>query len=325
MNIIITGVAGFVGSNLAKSLLSQGYGVVGIDNFSYGERRNIAPFLSNPKFSFHEADVRDPKALEGLKGDVLVHLASQKIPRYSSQFRTVSDNSDMTKNVVAKCVADKIKLVFSSTSDIYGKNPELPYRETSNSVLGATTVKRWAYATSKLHSEHYIMGAGADFGLEYTIMRFFGSYGQNQNLTWWGGPQSVFIQNILTHLPIEIHGDGLQTRTFTYIEDTVQGVEKCIFHEASKNEIFNVANLPNEEITIKQLAELISELMAGRGFKPELKFIPYTTFGNYEDVPRRVPCIDKIQNLLGYVPKYSLREGLERTIDWQVKIFEQGQ
>jgi UDP-glucose 4-epimerase len=320
MQIIITGVAGFVGSNLAKSLLAQGHQVVGIDNFSYGERRNIAAFLDNPNFSFFERDARQLACFDGLNGQILVHLASQKIPRYSNAYRTIAENSDMTKNVVAKCLQDNIKLVFASTSDIYGKNPELPYHENSNSVLGSTTVKRWAYATSKIHSEHYIIGSGEEFGLNYTIMRFFGSYGYNQNLTWWGGPQSVFIQNIIQKLPIEIHGDGQQTRTFTFINDTIQGVEKCMFHPSADRDIFNIASEPTEEISIWGLAELISELMQNLGFKPELKLIPYSSFGKYEDVMRRVPDIDKIKNMLGYQPQFQLHKGLKETINWQLDL-----
>lgn len=321
MDIIITGAAGFVGSNLANSLLKQGHTVYGLDNFSYGESRNIEPFLSHPNFKFYEGDVQDMDTLKLLKGEILVHLASQKIPRYANAFRTIAENSNMTKNVVAKCVADNTKLVFASTSDIYGNNPNLPYSEESNSVLGPTTVKRWAYAISKLNSEHYIIGAGAEQNLAYTIMRFFGSYGPNQNLTWWGGPQSVFIQNILNELPIEVHGDGQQTRTFTYIEDTIQGIEKCMFHPDAMGDIFNIASEPTEEITIEGLAKTIVTMMEDRGFVPELKFIPYSTFGKYEDVRRRVPSIEKIKTKLGYQPKFLLKEGLSKTIEWQTKLF----
>ena len=321
MDIIISGVAGFIGSNLAKKLLELDAKVIGIDNFSYGEKRNLEAIKHHPNFHFINGDMTDPSVIADLKADVLVHLASQKIPRYSNALRTLDENSLMLKNVIHKCLQDKIRVLFASTSDIYGKNPDLPYTEESNSVLGPTTVKRWAYALSKIYGEQLIQANHDEYGLDYTIVRFFGSYGPNQNLTWWGGPQSVFIQNILTGKPIEIHGDGLQTRTFTYIEDTVQGLIRCIFDEGAINDIFNIASEPNEEVTIKELAEIIVEMM-GNEFEPELKFIPYSTFGKYEDVRRRVPCIDKIKNKLGYQPRYSLREGLSKTIEWQTKIFK---
>lgn len=322
MTIIITGVAGFVGSNLASDLLKNNNKVIGIDNFSYGSMNNIHELVKNPNFQFIEGDLNDYSIISKLKGDVLVHLASQKIPRYSTSYKTIYDNSIMMGNVIKKCLDDKIKLVFSSTSDVYGKNVNIPFSEESDLVMGPTIVKRWAYAVSKIYNEHAIIANHEELGLEYTIMRFFGSYGPNQNTTWWGGPQAVFIQNILEGKPIEIHGDGLQTRTFTYIKDTVQGVVKCIFEEKAKNEIFNIASEPDEEVTISSLAERIVTMMKEDGHSPVLKLIPYATFGNYEDVRRRVPDINKIKTMLNYKPLYSLNEGLEITIDWQKKIFK---
>ncbi|MFM7023276.1 MAG: NAD-dependent epimerase/dehydratase family protein [Flavobacteriales bacterium] len=319
--VLITGVAGFVGSNLAKALLNNGIEVIGIDDFSHGFERNITELLPNKKFTFLKKDARDPDTFKGLKADVIVHLASQKIPRYSSALLVLDDNSLMTKNIVKKCIDDKIKMVFASTSDIYGKNPKLPYSETSDMLLGPTTVKRWAYAISKIYSEQYLIANHEEFGLTYTIMRFFGSYGTNQNPTWWGGPQSVFIEKAYNDDFIELHGDGSQTRTFTYIDDTVQGVMKCIFHENSTNDIFNIAGDPDSEITIRDLAHLIWGLMRP-GTEPKIKCIPYSTFGNYEDVQRRLPDISKIKSKLGYEPKWKLAEGLKQAIEWQTKLYK---
>ena len=187
-------------------------------------------------------------------------------------------------------------------------------------MLGPTTVKRWTYASSKLYGEQYIIANHEEYRLEYTIMRFFGSYGPNQNTSWWGGPQAVFIQNVLEGKPIELHGDGKQTRTFTYVDDTVQGIIKCITEKASSNEIFNVAAQPTEEITIAGLAELIIELMVPEN-KPAIKYIPYSAFGKYEDPVRRVPDITKIIGALGFHPQFTLREGLKRTIAWQRSLY----
>lgn len=315
--ILVIGCAGFIGSNLSKELIKNGYKVIGVDNFSYGNLENIKPLLETKQFEFIQEDARNYEILKPLKADILVHLASQKIPRYNSALRTLEENQAMLKNMIKKCNEDKIKLVFASTSDIYGKNPDLPYHEESNIVLGPTTVKRWAYALSKIYGEQLIIANNAEFDLEYTIMRFFGSYGPNQNTTWWGGPQAVFIQNILEDKPLEIHGDGLQTRTFTYVEDTVQGIIKCTLEPKAKNEIFNVANHPDEEITILDLAKLIWQLMKGENSEPDIKMIPYESFGKYEDVLRRVPSIKKIKDMLYYLPKTSIREGMQKTIHWQ--------
>jgi UDP-glucose 4-epimerase len=318
--VIITGAAGFVGSNLIGKLLEENNQVIGIDNFSYGCKRNIEPFLSHKNFQFIEADLVNPGVLTNLKGDVLVHLASQKIPRYTNALRTLDENSILLKNVIKKCLDDKVKLVFASTSDVYGKNTNIPFTESSDLVMGPPQVKRWAYAISKIYGEQLIIANNQESGLEYCIMRFFGSYGPNQNTTWWGGPQSVFIQNILEGTNIELHGDGLQTRTFTYVDDTVQGIIKCMFHPNSKNELFNIANEPTEEVSIKDLAFLIWDLMKGSKEKPAITMIPYSNFGGYEDVRRRVPSIVKIKEQLGFVPETSLKEGLIKAIKWQSEL-----
>jgi UDP-glucose 4-epimerase len=181
-------------------------------------------------------------------------------------------------------------------------------------------VKRWAYAISKIYGEHYIIANHHEYGLDYTIARFFGSYGYNQNLTWWGGPQSVFINNALKDIPLEIHGDGKQTRTFTFIKDTIDGLSRCIFHEKASAEIFNIASEPKEEISILDLGKLIWKLVQGEKSEPKINFIPYSTFGNYEDVLRRVPDITKIKSMLGFEPKYNLAEGLAETIKWQAAL-----
>ena len=320
MKIIITGAAGFIGSNLTKKLLNDGHNVIGIDNLSYGEERNIKEFKDHSKFSFQNGDICNPLFLKDTKADVLVHLASQKIPRYDNALKTLEENNLMLKNVISKCLSEKMKLVFASTSDVYGKNPNLPFTEESDLVLGPTNVKRWAYALSKAYGEHSIIAHNEQFGLNYTITRFFGSYGQNHNLTWWGGPQSGFITKAFNNQEIEIHGDGLQTRTFTYIKDTVEALTHCILDEKAQNEIFNIGSFADEEISIVDLAKLIWSLVNGENSAPKLKFIPYSSFGKYEDVMRRVPSIKKIQDCFNFNPKYRLTEGLKETILWQKQI-----
>ena len=322
MKILITGVAGFIGSNLAKKILEGSDKVIGIDNLSYGTLRNLNNIIKHPHFNFILGDLANPLLLNQTKADIVVHLASQKIPRYTSALRTLEENYLMLRNVIQKCLQDKSKLIFASTSDVYGKNPEIPFNEESDLVLGPTSIKRWAYASSKLIGEQLIIANHDEFNMDYTIMRFFGSYGPNQNVTWWGGPQAVFMQNILEGKPIEIHGDGLQTRTFTYIEDTIQGIMKCIFEKKSQNNIFNIAADPNEEISIKELGQKIWYLMNDKESTPNINFIPYSNFGRYEDVRRRVPDITKIKTDLGFRPKYTLDEGLRITIEWQKRNFE---
>jgi UDP-glucose 4-epimerase len=319
--IIITGAAGFIGSNLTTRLLDNGYFVTGIDNFSYGRKQNIEHLAGNKQFRFIEGDLLDYQTLAPTEGSIVIHLASQKIPRYTNSLRTIEENNDITNNVIKKCLAEGSRLIFASTSDVYGKNPDIPYSEESNMVLGPTKIKRWAYAVSKIFSEHKIIAYSEASDLKYTILRFFGAYGPNQNLTWWGGPQSVFIEKALQNEAIELHGDGKQTRTFTYIDDTVQGIIKCMESEKAINEVFNIAAEPKLEITIEDLAILIWKLIRPGDSKPLINYIPYATFGNYEDVRRRVPDINKIKSLLGFQPVYDLEEGLIKTIEWQKKQY----
>lgn len=315
MKIIITGVAGFIGSNLAKRLIKMNHEVIGVDNLSYGNLENISEIQNNDKFTFIYGDICNPTFLKNISGDIIVHLASQKIPRYSNSLRTLEENRIMLDNVLTKCISDRIKIVFASTSDVYGKNSIVPFSEESDLVIGPTKIKRWAYAVSKIYGEQFIIANSEQYNIKYSIARFFGSYGYNQNLTWWGGPQSGFISKAFNNEPIEIHGDGLQTRTFTFIDDTIDQLLFLILNNKSNNEIFNIAGNINDEISILDLSKLIWSMINKNEIK--LEYIPYSTFGNYEDVRRRVPDIRKIINFSGVMPKYNLIEGLQKTIEWQ--------
>lgn len=319
MKIGISGVAGFIGSHLADALIAEGHTVVGVDNLSMGFRRNIEHLVGKPAFSFHEVDVRDRAALTSVfkSVDLIVHLAAFKIPRYGNTIDTLDVNTMGTRHVLDISRDGNRRAVFASTSDIYGKNPAVPFSETSDSVLGPTTVPRWSYAVSKLFDEHLAMAYHQSYGLPVTILRFFGSYGPRQHLTWWGGPQSVFIGAVLKGEPIEIHGDGQQTRSFTYIDDLVDGIRRSVHFDQTPTAIFNLGN--TEEITIRRLAELVHEI-CNTGRELNLKLIPYSSFGKYEDVMRRVPDISLARTVLGFEPRVDIRIGLRKTIEWQRKI-----
>ncbi len=319
MKISITGVAGFIGSNLCSALLQRGHSVIGIDNMSQGEYENIADFRDNPAFELHEVDVRDENAiLEITTGsDVIVHLAAFKIPRYSDSLDTLLINSRGAENIAKAAVKHNAKVVAASTSDVYGKNRDLPFREDSDLVIGAPDVKRWAYAISKMFDEQLFFGYHERYGIDIVMLRFFGGYGPNQNLTWWGGPQSVFIEKALENEEIPLHGDGQQTRSFTYISDHVNGIVRTIEMPEANNLVFNIGN--TYEITIEDLAKLIWRLVRGEDDKPKIKLIPYETFGKYEDVRRRIPDITRAREILGFEPKVDLEEGLKKTIAWQIE------
>jgi UDP-glucose 4-epimerase len=318
--ILVTGAAGFIGSNLCRPLLSKGYFVCAVDNLSQSTTRNIEPYFRHPHFEFVQEDVRNAAAIQELSEDatIMVHLAAFKIPRYGNALDTLTINVHGTESVLQAALKNKIRVVFASTSDVYGKNPHVPFAETHDLYLGETNVKRWAYAASKILDEHYCLAYQEEHGVPVTILRLFGGYGPGQNMTWWGGPQSVFINAALKDEPMEVHGDGQQTRSFTYVEDTVDGIVRAMFSNKAAGEIFNLGS--TKEIAILDLARLVWKL-AGRG-EPKVRFISYQTFGKYEDVRNRAPDISKARELLGFEPRTDLEEGLAKTVAWQRQVTE---
>ena len=319
MKIFISGVAGFIGSNLAKSLLDLGYSVVGLDNLSQGFLLNLEAIRDHPRFQFVKGDVRDPDLVnQTMQGcDQVIHLAAYKIPRYSDALDTLLINSMGTKTILDCAVSNKVgKALIASTSDVYGKNPSIPFSEDSDLVIGRPHVKRWSYAISKMFEEQLVFGYQERHGIHAVALRFFGGYGPNQHLSWWGGPQSVFIDAALDNQPITLHGDGTQTRSFTYIDDHVRGIIACVEKEEANNQVFNIG--ATFEISIKDLGVKIWNMIRP-GEDPKLAYIPYETFGKYEDVQRRVPNIDKARTMLGFEPAVDLDDGLSRTMLWQVQ------
>ena len=319
--ILITGVAGFIGSNLLKALLAKKYEVVGIDNLSQGFIRNISPQLNNPSFEFIEGDVRDLSLLKSaVKGvDCIVHLAAYKIPRYGNALATLEINTQGTRNILEAAKDTRPKVIFASTSDVYGKNPRVPFSEEDTLCMGQTNIKRWSYAVSKMFDEHLCFAYYEEYKVPISIIRYFGGYGPNQNPTWWGGPQSVFIDCALRDRPMTIHGDGSQMRSFTYITDMIEATIKIIESPKSTGEIFNIGN--TREISILELGKMIWAML--RDGEPKIEFISYNRFsGRYEDVKRRVPDVEKARKILNFKTKVQLEEGLPGTISWQKEIFE---
>jgi len=316
---LVTGVAGFLGSNLLERLLADGHSVTGIDNLSMGRIDNVSEHLANPAFRFLQRDVTDATAFSDLEEDFhcLVHLAAFKIPRYGKAIDTLKINYRGTENALEFARRLGCKAVLASTSDVYGRNPVLPFSEEgSDSVIGSSKSPRWAYAVSKLFDEHLGLAYQDAYGFPVTLLRFFGSYGPRQNTTWWGGPQAVFIDCVLNDKPIPIHGDGRQTRSFTYVSDTVEGIYQAMLRSQANGELINIGS--NQEITILDLAHRIKRL-SGTAGEIKLQFTPYESFTGkkYEDVMRRIPDIALCEKLLGVRARVDIDEGLRRTIEWQ--------
>jgi UDP-glucose 4-epimerase len=315
--VLVTGVAGFLGSHLLDKLLISGHEVIGIDNLSMGKPENINHNLKDKAFHFLQKDITEPKTFESLPDDIdcIIHLAAYKIPRYGKAIDTLKVNLEGTENVLELARKLNCKCVLASTSDVYGRNPDLPFREDSNLVIGSSKVARWSYAVSKLFDEHLAFAYQESYGFPVVILRFFGSFGPRHHLSWWGGPQSVFIEAVLNDQEITIHGNGLQTRSFTYVSDTVAGIYAATVKAEADGDIFNIGN--NREITILDLAKTIKRLSNTPG-ELKLKFIPYESFTGkkYEDVMRRVPDSTHCETVLGVKAQVDLEEGLRRTIEW---------
>lgn len=316
---LITGAAGFLGSNLVERVLADGHEVVGIDNLSMGRIENLTEQLKERSFRFLQRDVTQASAFADLPGDFdcIVHLAAFKIPRYGKAIDTLKINYQGTETALELARRLGCKIVLASTSDVYGRNPSLPFsEERTDHVIGSSKSPRWAYAVSKLFDEHLALAYQDAYGFPVVVLRFFGSYGPRQNTTWWGGPQSVFIDCVLNGKPIPIHGDGRQTRSFTYVSDTVEGIYQSMLREAANGEIINIGS--TQEITILDLAQRVKRLSGTPG-ELAIEFIPYESFTGkkYEDVMRRVPDVTLCEKLLGVRARVDIDDGLARTIEWQ--------
>ena len=317
----VTGAAGFIGSHVCERLLELGYEVVGVDDLSYGSMANMEPYLANPAFRFEVLDCTRRRELRtAFAGcDALLHLAAKKIPRYESALSTLEVNVAGTHAAADVAIALDADLVVASTSDVYGM-AEPPFSEDGVVTLGPSTTRRWGYAVSKLYDEHLVLALAEEKNLRVTILRLFNAYGPRNHLSWWGGPVVTFPEALLDGQLMEIHGDGLQTRCFTYVSDTAEGFIKALEAPASRGEIVNVGR--PESVSILELAELVQ---TGLGISTPLraKFIPYEALpGNYQDVRDRVPDVTKAEALLGFRAEVSLADGLGRTIAWHQSLRE---
>ncbi|MBN1586231.1 MAG: GDP-mannose 4,6-dehydratase [Candidatus Omnitrophica bacterium] len=321
--ILVSGAAGFVGSHLCDKLLERGHAVIGVDDLSSGSRDNLETCLAHANFEFVEGDVCDAGLVEKAVGecDAIAHLAAKKIPRYSDGLDTLTVNVKGTEMLLKSAAAKGCRFLFASTSDVYGMNPDLPFSEESLCVLGPSYVTRWSYAVSKLFDEHLVFAYADRYKMPFSIVRYFGGYGPRQHSSWTGGPQAVFIDAAARNEPIEIHGDGLQTRSFMYIDDLVEATYRALTHGAAVGRVINIGS--PEEISILDLAKLIWGLVAGAE-KPQFKFVPYKNLSRgYQDVRRRVPDLTELKTLLDFESKYDLREGLSKTVEWRLKALAQ--
>jgi UDP-glucose 4-epimerase len=320
----ITGAAGYIGSHLTDRLLAEGMSVVGVDDFSHGTLMNLEGALGSPRFRFEKLDCTRRRPLRAAFDgcDTIVHLAAQKIPRYGGALMTLQANVAGVNAAAHAALSLDADLIVASTSDVYG-NGKAPFAEDGVSVLGPPTTRRWAYAVSKLYDEHVCLALAEERGLKVTILRFFGSYGPRNHPSWWGGPQAAFAEVLLDGGVMEIHGDGTQIRTFTYIDDTVEGIYRSIVTPEARGEILNVGG--EHPTRIIDLAEAIQRAL-DIPMPLRAKIVPYEALpGNYQDVLERIPDTTKAKRILGFTAQVELEEGLARTMEWHVARREQAE
>jgi UDP-glucose 4-epimerase len=316
MRVLITGGAGFVGSHLADTLLGAGHEVTAFDNLSTGSIDNIEHLKTHPRFRYTIESVQnEPVLAEQIdRCDVVFHLAAavgvKKI--VEEPVHTIENNVHGTEVVLRHANKKKRLVVVASTSEVYGKSIDVPFREDADLVMGPTPKHRWAYACSKAIDEFLALAYYKEKKLPVIIIRLFNTVGPRQT-GQYGMVIPNFVRQALANQPITVFGDGTQSRSFTYVGDVVRGLLALVDHPKAVGEVFNIGN--GEEITIRQLAEKIKAMT---GSTSEIVTIPYDQAyeAGFEDMPRRVPDITKINKLVGYEPRVQLDDILARVIDY---------
>ncbi len=314
MHILITGGAGFIGSYLAEALLERGDQVSVIDDLSTGSIANIRHIKGLPGFHYVLDTITNEAILAELvdEADVIVHLAAAVGVELvvQSPVRTIETNVNGTE-VVLKWAAKKgKKVLIASTSEVYGKSTQIPFREDADLVLGPSSMSRWSYACSKLLDEFLALAYHRERDLPAIVVRFFNTVGPRQTGRY-GMVIPRFVRAAIRDEPLHVYGDGQQTRCFTYVGDVVGALMSLLDHPDAIGQVFNIGN--PEEVSITALAERVIQLSESNS---TIKFLPYDqAYGaGFEDMRRRVPSIAKLQALTGYQPTLNLDSILLRVI-----------
>ena len=314
MKVLITGGAGFLGSHLSDAFITRGDEVFVLDMGSIAKVRHL---LDTPRFHYVHDSVLNPELIDGLaaKVDLIYHLAAVVgVEHYvGDPYETLNVNVNGTQNVLKAAYKYSKKVVFSSTSEVYGRNPKVPWREDDDRVLGATTIDRWCYSTSKAVGEHFCF-AYQKLGLPVTVLRYFNVYGPRLDKVDVGRLFTIFMGQLLRGADLTVIGDGSQTRCFTYVTDAVEATMLAGLKPEADGHAINIGT--DVETSVLEFAKLMLELFGPS--KSKIKFVKQEEiYGkSYEDIPRRVPENTKMKTLLGVSPKITLREGTALSMEW---------
>ena len=319
MKALITGGAGFIGSHLADALLAQNHEVVVVDDLSTGSLDNVAHLQSRPEFQLACGSVCDDSFMPRLVRDcdVVFHLAAAVGVKLIVQepVRTLHSNIHGTETVLELASRYNKRVLLTSTSEVYGKSNDIPFREKADCVLGSTQFSRWSYACSKMVDEFLALAYREQFGLEVVICRLFNTIGPRQSGEY-GMVVPRFVRRALAGEPLEIFGTGEQIRCFSNVRDIVRGLMALMQCEAALGEVVNLGS--TESITIKALA---AKVLALTGSKSPVKYLTYDeAYGRpFDDMLARLPDLTQARRLINYAPTVSLDDTLREVIEFERK------
>ena len=308
MKILLTGGAGFIGSHLAEKLISEGHSVTALDNLSTGSSANLDSLKGSSDFKLVEASMLDKAIVDQLVADSdgVIHLgAALGVQRILERpYESFIANTQGTENLIIAAADSKKKIFIASTSEIYGKNPEQPLSEESDRVIGSPKLLRWAYSEAKAIDESLAQMFAQSHGLSYVVGRFFNTVGPRQS-GMYGMVLPRFVSAALKGEALEVHGDGLQTRTFCHVLDSIDAVLRLFLSSEAIGDAFNIGG--EGEISIKDLAQKVIDIT---GSKSEIKYISYQSAypQGFDEMMRRVPDTSKLRSYTGWSPKRNLDE-----------------